>query len=423
MPATLYRGMLLHSIGRHSVEWFSDGALLGEGGKILAVGDFPTIHREFPGVNVVDWSGSILIPGLVDTHAHIPQLNAVGSDRRDLLTWLEHVIYPLEQHYTEPDAAHVVADAFFRRVIAAGTTAIAAYAPASEDATNVCFEVADRYGIRALLGMTMMDQNVPAPLRSTASELIAATERLAHRWHKHRRLLYCITPRFAGSCSRELLRKCGELAVQLGLPVQTHLAESPAELRYIAELYPEHPDYTSVYEHAGLVTNRTILAHCIYLSSSEQQRLCHASAAIAHCPASNAYLQSGIMPLVEYLDTEKLRIGLGTDIGAGYHASILEEARTARELAKLRMIFRHTHRIPTHEEAFYLATLGGAGVLNLSNEIGNFLQGKWADFVRIECEPYRPITSASDALAYILYAATNKVCATVIEGTIVWQQT
>jgi len=422
MAAALYRAMLVHSLDRHSVEWFADGALLVERGRILAYGDYATISQDFPGVPTMDWRDSIIIPGLVDIHAHVAQLSGVGSDRADLLDWLEQVIYPLERCCADDDVAASIADAFFQRALAAGTTTIAAFAPPFESATERCFEVADELGIRAVMGMTLMDMNAPAYLVADSNKLIAATERLATRWHNHRRLHYCITPRFAGSCSFTLLRRCGELASATGLPIQTHLAESRAELELIANLFPESSDYTDVYQRAGLLTDKTILAHCIHLSTTELERLSTASPAIAHCPASNTYLQSGIMPLVEYLDRWNLRVGLGTDIGAGYHASILDEARTAREHAKLRRMSQQTLRVPSHAEAFYLATLGGAIALSLGDEVGNFLPGKAADFVRIRRAPYRTITTTDDALAYVLYAASDSIYATMIEGIPVWQK-
>jgi guanine deaminase len=422
MAALLYRGMLLHAYSHSLVEWFADGGILVERGRILAVGEYETVSHDFPGVPVVDCRGSVIIPGLVDTHAHLAQLQAIGSERSNLLDWLDQVIFPIEEHCSNLEDAAKIADAFFRRALAAGTTTMAVYAPPFESATDVSFQIAEQLGIRVLMGMTLMDSNAPTSLLGTPDDLIAATERLAARWHRRGRLLYCITPRFAGSCSQELLERCGTLAAASGLPIQTHLAESPGELRLIAERFPHCHDYTSVYERAGLVTDRTILAHCIYLSSSELERIKSAAAAIAHCPASNAYLQSGIMPLVDYLDYGHLRIGLGTDIGAGYHASILDEARIAREHGKLRHIIGHAHRVPTATEAFYLATLGGADALGLQSEIGNFQPGKAADFVRIDLAPYRTINSADEALSYLLYAGASNVRETLIEGTTVWQR-
>lgn len=422
MEALLYRAAVLHARSCQQVEFFSDGGLLVEKGTIQACDDFSVVRLHFPNVAVVDWRGSIIIPGLVDLHAHLPQLSAIGCERGSLLQWLDEVIFPLEQQCCDRERVRGLADAFFRRALAGGTTAMAVFAPPYEEATNACFEAAAAIGIRATMGMTLMDTNAPAELLGSPDELIAASERLMYRWHGVGRLRYCVTPRFAGSCSEELLRRCGELAKHNDLLIQTHLAESPGELRLIRELFPHYPNYTSIYRECGILSERTMLAHCIYLSNDELDQIDHTGAAIAHCPASNAYLQSGVMPLVEYFERGLNRIGLGTDIGAGYHGSVLSEARTAREQAKLRMIFTATSRIPTLEETFYLATLGGAEALGLAQQIGNFAVGKAADFVRIVVPPYRTISSATAALEAVLYIGVENIAATIIEGELCWQR-
>lgn len=422
MELVLYRAAILHAYSPQQVEFFSDGGLLVEKGTIRACGNFSTVHSHVPTATVVDWRGSIIIPGLVDLHAHLPQLSAIGCERSSLLQWLDEVIFPLEQQFRDPNHVEEHAEAFFRRALSGGTTAMAVFAPPYEEATNICFEAAAAVGIRATMGMTLMDINAPAALLGSPDALIAATERLLHRWHGVGRLRYCVTPRFAGSCSEELLRRCSEVAKHHDLLIQTHLAESPGELSLIRELFPHCPDYTSLYRACGILSERTVLAHCIYLSEDELHQIEHTGAAIAHCPASNAYLQSGIMPLVEYLERGMHRIGLGTDIGAGYHGSILNEARTAREQAKLRRIFTGSLRIPTLEEAFYLATLGGAEALGLAQQIGNFAVGKAADFVRIMIPPYRTISSARAALETVLYIGQENIAATIIEGELCWQR-
>lgn len=422
MTGAIYRCALLHCRNRHTVEFFSEAGLVVECGRILACGDFARIEPLFHGLPVVDWRGSLVIPGLVDTHAHLPQLPAIGAEQGDLLDWLQQEIYPLEARFRDITFAERIADAFFRRALAAGTTLVTVYAPPYEEATDACFRIAAQYGIRAVMGMTLMDRNAPEELLSEPAALMDACQRLIHRWHGSSggQLLYALTPRFAGSCSRELLERCSKLAVEYPVHIQTHLAESPGELRWITTLFPDYPHYTSIYEHAGLLTERTILAHCIYLQPAELASIQKHGAAIAHCPASNVYLRSGIMPLSDYLELS-VNIGLGTDIGAGYHASILDEARFAREMAKVRQMIHGSGSVPSLEEAFYLATLGGAEALGFADMLGNFAEGKDADFVRISIEPYRPLETAQQALEYALYAGTQNVTATVIAGVEVWQ--
>jgi len=422
MRSMIYRGAILHALSRNTVEFFREGALVVENGKIRACGDITSIQKLFYGLPVVDWRESIIVPGFVDTHAHIAQLPAIGAERTNLLDWLNQVIFPLEARFQNIVYAEHVAESFFRRALEAGTTLIAAYAPPYEEATDACFRIAERLGIRVVMGMTLMDCNAPSELLSEPEELIAACKRLIRRWQgcNSGRIHYAITPRFAGSCSRNLLRRCGQIARECSVHIQTHLAESPSEVAWITNLFPDYPNYTSIYEHAGLLTDRTILAHCIYLSPQERALVHNYHAAISHCPASNVYLRSGIMPLVEYLD-ESLTIGLGTDVAAGYHSCILDEARFAREVAKVRQFVHDESPVPSLEDVFYLATLGGAKALGFGDSLGNFSEGKEADFVRITIEPYRTIDTAEHALEYILYEGRNHLCSTVIAGEAVWE--
>ncbi|MCS7000080.1 MAG: guanine deaminase [Bacteroidota bacterium] len=422
MPAMIYRGAILHAIDRDTIAFFPDGGLLVERGRIVACQQFEQLHEQCPRVAVADWRGSLIIPGLVDAHVHLPQTEAIGAERDNLLTWLEEVIFPTERKFRDSSYAELIAHAFFQQALAAGVTAMVVFAPPYEEATEVCFHAAYERGIRVTMGMTLMDTNVPEDLCGTPDELIAASERLAARWHNKGRLRYCITPRFAGSCSLELLKRCGETAQAMGLPIQTHLAESPSELQLIKCLFPLHRDYTSVYEDTGILSERTLLAHCIYLTSDELEKIEQSRAAIVHCPSSNVYLQSGIMPLAEYLDSYNIPIGIGSDIGAGYNWSMLREARAARECSKIRHIQGHSRRIISLEEAFYLATLGGAHAIGLAHEVGNFAVGKAADFVRVSVPSYRSLTTARQALEYLLYAGTEAILSTTIEGECVWQR-
>ncbi|MDW7996956.1 MAG: guanine deaminase [Bacteroidota bacterium] len=413
---TVYRArVLLNPTPQRRVECLWDGALVvdASNGSIVACAPTAELGRHFSGAPTVDFGPhSVLLPGLVDVHTHLPQYPAIGQDRDELLTWLRELIFPLEARYADPDFAEQQAELFFRTALDSGTTTLVTFGPPTAAATSRAFAAAARAGLRVLMGQTLMDRNVPVELSTPTNDALQALERITAEWHgDDGRLFSVVSPRFAGSCSLELLQLCSRFAQRHQLLLQTHLAESPRELRWIAELFPEFSDYTAIYEAAALLTPRTIFAHCIYLSPSERARLHSAGCAIAHCPRSNAFLRSGIMPLRQYLQ-EGLRVGLGTDIGAGYSLSVLEEARYACEMAKLRA-FLTPEEVPTEvtpEEALWLATLGGAQALGLEHQIGTLDPGKEADFIVLDTSAWVPAATlqglAPEALvSRLLYTA------------------
>ncbi len=393
----------------------ADGAIVVDSqGLIQACGAATELQDRFPAAPVEDFGPhSLLLPGLVDVHTHLPQYQAIALDRGELLQWLNTLIFPLEQRYADPNFAEQQAELFFRAALRAGTTTLAVFGPPFPEATSRAFAVAARLGLRVLMGQTLMDTNVPESLRMRLEDVEPALEHLVELWHGYDsgRLLYAVTPRFAGSCTLELLRLCAAYARRHGLLLQTHLAESLLEISWIAELFPSFPDYTAIYEAAGLLTPRTLCAHCLYLSATELERLRRAGCAIAHCPRSNLFLRSGIMPLQRYRSLG-FRIGLGSDIGAGYSLCLLEEARYAREMTKVRALLA-PEEIPTEitpEEALWLATLGGAQALGLDERIGSLEVGKEADFIVIDTtllEPQNPLYTEPEHLsARLLYTAT-----------------
>jgi guanine deaminase len=243
-----------------------------------------------------------------------------------------------------------------------------------EEATNAAFAAAERNGVRAFIGKVMMDQNSPETLLEDTEASLAASVRLFEKWDGAAggRLRYVFTPRFAASCSLELMQRTGGIARERGAFVQTHLSENQDEVEWVRRLFPSHGSYASVYDSAGLLTERSIMAHCIHLSADEVALLSQRHANIAFCPYSNRTLRSGTMPY-HRLRAAGLNISLGTDIAGGPSLSMLAQMQEAMAAAQI-----------AWTEALFLATLGGASVLGLADRIGNFEAGKDADFVVVE---------------------------------------
>jgi len=377
----LYKAIVINPKSNFQVDVFPEGALLvSKEGKIIDCGDFDLIVSKHSNLQLFDYSGKILLPGLIDLHTHLPQFTAIGKNSSQLLDWLNNSIFPTETKFSDKETAFKYSKLFFDNLIRSGTTTAAIYSSNNKDATDITFEIAHSIGIYALIGKTMMDQNTPIGLTQTAKENINESLNIASKWHNKGKLRYILTPRFAASCSPELMKLTAEVAQSDGFFIQTHLAENLKELELIQQLYGDSENYTDVYRKSGILTNKTILAHCIYLNNNELSLIKQSGSIIAHCPTSNRYLGSGIMPLVNYLQNY-LRLGLGTDVAAGYSLSVLSEAREAIENSKYYSLFVEETKWLSPEEAISLATIKSAECLQLENEIGNFEVGKSADFV------------------------------------------
>ena len=373
-----------------------DGRLLHEPDGVLEVDVAGRLERvgAWPGTeapaSVLDLRPLVLMPGMVDLHVHLPQLpNAGLGGGLDVLTWLERHIFPLERDYDRA-RAEIEAPAAFRALAAAGTTTAVAYAALWPDSTDAAFAAAESHGIRAVIGKVMMDRGsydrVIDP-RQILETSLAQSDELAMRWHgvDAGRLQYAFTPRFAVSCSAEMLRESAALASAHGAYWQTHLAEDAGELAQVASLFPASRDYLDVYDRADALGARSILAHAIHLSGREVRRLVESDARVAHCPASNLFLASGMMPLAEYR-AAGMTVGLGSDVAAGPELSLFSVMRagalTQRALAAHGAMPAEGILGPL--DWLRMGTLGGALALGLEGQIGSLDVGKEADLIAID---------------------------------------
>jgi len=345
-----------------------------------------------PAVVELDARPAVLLPGLVDLHAHLPQLpNAGLGHGLDLLTWLERYIFPLEREWADPAVAARLAPAVFGAFAAAGTTTILAYGAVFEESMDAAFAAAEAHGIRAILGKVMMDRVTYDERRSAGSaELLELSLRqssdLCSRWHGRDggRLRYAFTPRFAVSCSGDLLRESAALARAAGAYWQTHLAEDRGEIEEVARLFPDATSYTDVYDRAGALGERSVFAHAIHLSDAELARLVETGSRVAHCPPSNLFLASGVMPLARYLEAG-LQVALGSDVAAGPDVSLFTVMRVgAYTQNAYRVVGRDPRPTLRPLEWLRLATLGGARALGLEREIGSLVAGKAFDAILVD---------------------------------------
>jgi guanine deaminase len=325
------------------------------------------------------WPGAVILPAFVDCHLHYPQTRILGSASGPLLPWLQSSVFPEEARFAEREHAVAVAEEFCDALIAQGTTCAGVFSSSHPSATQILLETLDRRGLRAVTGVTLMDRSAPDELTLEADVALAALEALHERWHGHERdrLRVSVIPRFGISCTPELMRRAAQLAERHQLLIQTHISENLDELRFTAELFPTCRDYLGVYEDHGLASARTILAHAIHLDEREWDRVAAGDLAIAHCPDSNFFLGSGCMPLRAALERD-LRVGLGSDVGAGRTFSMRRVAAAAYDAALVR------GEPVDPEQLLWLATRGGARVLDAAEQLGCVAPGFDADLVAVD---------------------------------------
>lgn len=353
--------------------------------------------------------GAILLPGFVDAHVHYPQTRILGTASGPLLDWLSATVFPEEARFADRAYAAAVAVEFCDALIAQGTTAASIFGSPHPEATAILFDELERRGLRAQLGLTLMDRAAPGENLLAAEAALAASEALIERWHgrDRGRLRFCVTPRFAISCTPGLLRGAAELAARHDLWIQTHLAENDAEIRATAKLFPESRDYLGVYEDHGLCGARSLFAHCIHLEDEAWDRFAAARATVAHCPDSNFFLGSGVMPLAA-ATSRGIRVGLGSDVGAGRAFSLRRVAARAYDAALLRSA-------PTSAEALlWRATRGGAEAIGIADEVGLLEPGYDADLVALDLPPTTSDERLFDALLFALDAGPAR--ATYVRG-------
>lgn len=321
-------------------------------------------------VGCEDRTDCVMLPGLIDIHVHLSQYRIRGQYEPALLPWLEKHVFPAEALSRDPEYAQSIAKEFFQALFAAGTTTSVIYTAPFPTACEAAFITARDLGARAFIGMTLMDQNSPPDLLQSTAAAYEQSVELFTKYDKSDPLLrYIFTPRFAVSCSAELMRKIAAFASANSAWIQTHLSENQDEISFVQQAFGAD-SYTQVYELMGLLRPQTILAHAIHLDEKEMDTLARHHCKIAHCPDSNFYLKSGEFKYQSLADHD-LEIGIGSDVAAGTSLSMLYHAKLAN--------FRQSALPLLPARLLYHITLGNAQLLDLDDRIGSLETGKEAD--------------------------------------------
>jgi guanine deaminase len=359
--------------GPDAIRHYEDGLLVVEDGLVVFCGPYTD---RFAGVET-ERLGGLIVPGFVDAHVHYPQIECIASHGEQLMQWLERHIFPAEKAFADRGHADAIAAFFLDELLRHGTTSALVFATVHMGSVDALFEAALARDMRIVSGKVLMDLG-PEGLRDTIASGRADTEALIARWRGRGRLGYAVTPRFAPTSSSEQLADAGALlAAHPEVLLHTHLSENLGEIAFVAERFPDAADYLDVYDRFGLVGPRSVFAHCVHMSDRALSRMAEAGAGIAFCPTSNMFLGSGLFDLA-LADRHGVRIGIGSDIGAGTTLSVLHTLGEAYRTCQLRGSSLDPFR------ALHFATMGGARVIGIADRVGALLPGQEADFLVLD---------------------------------------
>jgi len=389
-----------------------EGSVAIDQGRIAAVEPSGAASFSIVFDDVIDGRGHALLPGFVQTHIHLCQTLFRGAaDDLGLIDWLKKRVWPMEAAHT-PESLYASARLGIAELIKGGTTC--ALTMETVNHTETVFRAVEESGFRATIGKCMMDQGngVPAALNEETEGSISESLELLERWNGRAdgRIRYCFAPRFAVSCTRELLERVAKLSREHGVMVHTHASENRDEIAMV-ELATGKRNIEYLRD-VGLTAPHVVLAHCVHLDDAELEILRSTGAHVAHCPSSNLKLASGIARVAEMLD-RGVSVSLGAD-GApcNNRLDMFTEMRTAALLQKV----LHGSRALPAETALRLATINGARALGLADQIGSVEIGKRADLQLINLNRLHT-TPHPDPISTIVYAAeASDVEAVIIDG-------
>jgi guanine deaminase len=403
---------------------------------VQAVGAWRDMAPRYAHVPVQHWPGRIIAPGFVDMHTHYPQTDIIGSAAEGLLPWLENYTFPEEQRFADAHYSAQVAEFFIAELLRNGVTTALCFATSNPVSVEALFAQAQRSQLRLMTGLCLMDRHAPAALlnpvvagsgRDATEQSLLDTEQLLQKWHGQGRLGYAITPRFAPTCSVAQLR--GASALAQAYPdawIHSHVAENQAEIAWVRELFPDSRSYLATYDDLGLMRERAIYAHCIYLDEADRALMRQTGAAAAVCPTSNLFLGSGFFDDVAAARLG-FRYGLASDVGGGTSFSPFHTMLAAYYVGREGQTKAGLSLSP--QQLWWQHTLGAAQALGLAGQagaasVGNLQIGCEADFVVLNPQATPLLarrTQRANNLDELLFALIVLGDDRVIERTVISQ--
>ncbi|XP_034117508.1 guanine deaminase [Drosophila albomicans] len=428
----VYRGTILHTKSFDEFESFEQGFVAVQDGKIIGVGNdydnWLSANKSVDPKTVKQVQLSefqFLCPGFCDGHIHAPQYAQIGLGMSvPLLDWLNTYTFPTEAKYVDQKFALQIYKSVVEATLRCGTTLASYFATNDLASTLILAREAVRQGQRALIGKVCSNCNSPDFYVETTEQSVEGTKNFIAELRKLNSplVLPTITPRFALSCSKELLSKLGDIAKEHDLHIQSHISENLDEIKFVKEIFST--SYAGAYDEAGLLTKKTVMAHGVHLEDDEIALLRERGTSIIHCPASNTNLNSGLCD-VQRLIKAGVTVGLGTDVSGGNSVSILHALSRALDVSKHIDVFnsqdirgsgaaknpQKNYKQLSYKQAFYLATLGGAKALTLDHITGNFAVGKDFDALVVDVsileKPHRSLT-VDELLEKFIYTGDDR---------------
>lgn len=426
----IFSGNIVHSVSPSEVELLENGFIVVDGNKIVAIGPGESLKSTKLDLNINKFKetklkpSQLLIPGFIDTHIHAVQYPncGLGYDK-PLLEWLNDYTFPMEKQMKNEEFAERVFEAVVNRTLSNGTTTAMYFASLYEHISLLLVESVVKHGQRALIGKINMNVMSPSDYIESENDSIKKTIQFINKVKKLDNPLVqpVITPRFALSVDMSLMKSLGKIAREEDLHIQTHISENPMEVELVEQIYGMN--YAEVYDNAGLLTPKTILAHGVHLSDEEIDLLSDRGASISHCPESNCLLRSGICKAKKLME-RGINVSLGTDVSGGASPSIINAMRAAIS-SSINSTFNSSEKCECLDwkEAFYLATLGGARALRLDDKIGNFAKEKEFDALIVDldvkdsaCDYLLPVSPIENLQKFIFTGDDRNILNVFVAG-------
>ena len=372
------KGHICYSQEKSTLKVFEDSFLVCVDGKSKGV--FKTLPEEYKNLPLKDYEDKLIIPGMVDLHIHAPQYAFRGMCMDlELMDWLNHYTFPEEEKYTNLDYAEKAYSIFTKALKKSATTRACIFATRHREATVLLMELMEKTGLVSYVGKVNMDREASEALveESVESSAYQTFGWINSVYDKFQNTKPILTPRFIPCCTDELMEELKQIQMTYGIPVQSHLSESPGEIEFVKFLRPNNEFYGDAYNDYDLFGKnddintdvKTVMAHCVWSTEKEVELMKKNGVFVAHCPSSNMNLSSGIAPIRKYLDLD-LKIGLGSDVAGGQSESIFRAITDSIQVSK--MYWRHVNqncKPIVFSEAFFLATKGGG---EFFGKVGSF---------------------------------------------------
>jgi len=369
----IFKGHILFTPTPEKFTVIPHGHILVSDGKVKAV--YQKLPEEYNNLEIIDYQDKLIIPGMNDLHCHASQYKHLGMAMdKELIPWLENYTFPEEAKFQDIKYGEKIYQNFIKEIWKQGTTRIVVFATVHKESTMKLLDMFIKSGLGAYVGKVNMDNNCPDYICETLENSLKDTEEIIIKYASKSSLVKpIITPRFAPSCSKNLLAQLGILGHKYGIPVQSHLSENRKEVQWVEELFPDADYYGDVYKQYGLFGETpTLMAHCSLSSEKEMALMKENNVLAVHCPTSNLNVGSGLMPIRKFID-QGIKLGLGSDLSGGHTPSLMKTMVYAIQTSKIFWVNSEKQMdFLTNSEAFFIATKGGGSFFG---KVGSFEEG------------------------------------------------